>query len=97
MKRRRNGFSPAACRNTAHYVCKQYNEQEDDNAGQNNRWYLGHDRRPYRSAFRQPMPLSDADDNGASFEHAIISVDAAGAAIGAVNHSDGGSHCVVMR
>ena len=45
------------------------------------------------------MPLSDADDNEASFEHAIGDVDAAGAAIGAVNLSDGdgGRHCVVMR
>jgi hypothetical protein len=43
------------------------------------------------------MPLSDADDNGASFEHAIGDVDAAGAAIGAVNLSDSGRHCVVMR
>jgi hypothetical protein len=33
--------------------------------------HCGAIRRPYRSAFRQPMPLSDADDNGASFEHAI--------------------------
>jgi hypothetical protein len=33
--------------------------------------HCGAIRRPYRSAFHQPMPLSDADDNGASFEHAI--------------------------
>ena len=96
MKRRRNGFSPAACRNTAHYVCKQYNEQEDDDAGQNNRWYLGHDRRPYRSAFRQPMPLSDADDNGASLSTRSARRRRRGCDR-SVNHSDGGRHCVVMR
>ena len=42
--------------------------QQDDDAGQNNRWYIAIAARlwrPYRLAFRRPPTISDADDSGA--------------------------------
>ena len=46
-------------------------------------------------AFRPPMPISDTDGNGASFDHSIARVDTVWTAIGAIDYLDGGSHGVV--
>jgi hypothetical protein len=58
---------------------KHTNAQQDDDAGQNNRYHIAARLwRPYRSAFRRPMSLSDEDDSETSFNHPIGDVDAVG-------------------
>ena len=55
------------------------NIQQDDDAGQNYRWYVAARLwQPYRSAFRRPVPKSDADDSGASLKCPIGDIDAVG-------------------
>ena len=69
LKHRSSGFSAAARHNITYYVRKQY--KYTTRRRRPPKIIVGtlrRDRRPYRSAFRQPMPLSDTDDNGASFE-----------------------------
>ena len=46
-------------------------------------------------AFRPPTPISDADGNGASFDHSISRVNVVWTVIGAVDYLDGGSHGVL--
>ena len=60
-------------------VVKHINAQQDDDAGQNNRWYLAARLwQPCRLEFRPPPTKSDADDSGAASNHPIGDIDAVG-------------------
>ena len=79
MKHMRSDFSVAVCHKTAHCLHETYKCTTRRRCRPNNRYHIAAQLwRLYRSAFRRPMPLSDEDDSGPSFNHLIGDVDAVG-------------------